>query len=165
MTREEHWAGLQGGYRIPYDPRPALARLAAGDSAAAWDALWENLYHQGDVGEASYAAVPELVRIETERGAADWNGYALAVAVEQARGAGHNPPVPGWLRADYDRAWTQLTELALQAFPAASEPELVQSLFATLAIGKGWNSLARFATLAEDERQELLDRFDGTASA
>lgn len=54
---------MEGGYRLPYDPRPALDRLATVDVAAAWAELWQELYHQGDVGEASYAAVPELVRL------------------------------------------------------------------------------------------------------
>jgi hypothetical protein len=28
------------------------------DSSKAWDELWNELHHQRDVGEASYAAVP-----------------------------------------------------------------------------------------------------------
>jgi len=45
---------------IPYDPQPALDRVAS-DRSAALDELWENLYHQGDVDSASYSAVPWLV--------------------------------------------------------------------------------------------------------
>lgn len=40
---------LMGGYRVPYDPKPALERLAS-DRCAALDGLWEKLYHQGNVG-------------------------------------------------------------------------------------------------------------------
>jgi hypothetical protein len=47
------------------------------DAAAAWQELWEELHHQGDVGDASYAAVPELVRIHRSESAVDWNPYAL----------------------------------------------------------------------------------------
>lgn len=61
---DERWPGLRGGYRIPYDPRSALCSLEQGkDVEAAWQELSTELYHQGDVGEASYAAVPHLVRI------------------------------------------------------------------------------------------------------
>jgi hypothetical protein len=37
---------LQGGYRVPFDPRPAIAALAfdPGDREA-WDSLWEELHH------------------------------------------------------------------------------------------------------------------------
>lgn len=52
--RDPRWAGLCGGYRIPYDPGDALTAIRTGGGAdAAWQELWENLYHQGDVGEAS----------------------------------------------------------------------------------------------------------------
>jgi hypothetical protein len=50
---------LLDGYRIPYDPRRALHALeAGGDVAAAWGELWNDLHHQGDIGEGSFAAVP-----------------------------------------------------------------------------------------------------------
>jgi hypothetical protein len=49
---DARWRGLKGGYKMPYDPRPALQRLAAGvERGAAWDELWQELFHQGDVGE------------------------------------------------------------------------------------------------------------------
>jgi len=49
--------------------RAGLQRLAAGmDRDAAWAELWQGLHHQGDVCEASYAAVPHLVRIQPDRG-------------------------------------------------------------------------------------------------
>ena len=44
---------LIGGYRIPYDPSPALERLSI-DRDSAMEELWQNLYHQGDVDTASY---------------------------------------------------------------------------------------------------------------
>ncbi len=50
-----------GGYGVPYDPEPALKRLSSSHEEAISE-LWENLYHQGDVGLASYAAVPALVQ-------------------------------------------------------------------------------------------------------
>ena len=70
---DERWDGLKGGYRVPYDPRPALRKLyAQEDVGAAWEDLWQGLYHQGDVGEASYAAVPHLVRIRELMGPSGW---------------------------------------------------------------------------------------------
>jgi len=61
---DARWSMLAGGYRIPYDPRPALSKLAANFAdKSAWDELWNELHHQGNVGEASYAAVTALVDI------------------------------------------------------------------------------------------------------
>jgi hypothetical protein len=153
---DPRWIGLRGAYRTPYDPRPALARLAGADSAAAWDELWEELFHQNDVGEASYAALPELVRMHRSRGGGDWNTYAYAAAVEEARRSGRNPELPEWLQADYEAAWEELEAAALADFPTARTPELVQGLIAVLAHARGWLSLARLAMLTEDEREEIL---------
>ena len=56
---DPRWDSLQGGYRVPYDPRKALSALERGkETESAWQELCTELYHQGDVGEASYAAVP-----------------------------------------------------------------------------------------------------------
>jgi hypothetical protein len=106
------WEELEGGYRHAYDVRPALARLSAGDPRA-WEELWEELHHQGDVGEASYAAVPGLVSICSDHRPADWNLYALSATIEQARHTGDNPPLPAWLAEDYALAWKRLEVLAL----------------------------------------------------
>jgi hypothetical protein len=86
---DEYWKHLVGGYKIPFDPRPSLRKLEnQQDTATAWEELWEELHHQGAVGEASYAAVPELVRIHRSGGAPDWNLYAMVAIIELARTAG-----------------------------------------------------------------------------
>ena len=154
---DAQWAGLHGGYRVPYDPRPALARLKRGDTLA-WDELWQELHHQGDVGDASYAAVPELVRIQAARGGADWNTFALAATIEEARRSGRNPKLPGWLVEDHKAAWDRLGAMALAAFPSASGDELISSILAVLAWSKDKASLGCMAMLTEDERQEMLDQ-------
>lgn len=71
---DNRWADLRGGYRIPFDPRPFLKMLeTVQDTSGAWHELWEGLHHQGNVGEASYAAVPHLVRIYGRSPRPDWN--------------------------------------------------------------------------------------------
>ena len=40
-----------GGYGIQYDPMPALKKLNSSHDEAISE-LWENLYHQGDIGLA-----------------------------------------------------------------------------------------------------------------
>jgi hypothetical protein len=85
---------LKGGYGIPYDPRPALEKLSSSRDEAIAE-LWENLYHQGDVGPASYATVPALVRV---------GELSLVAAIEVARHSESNPDVPDSLVAEYDKA-------------------------------------------------------------
>jgi len=154
---DERWSKLCGGYRTPYDPRNAIGRLAAGNITAAWDELWQGLHHQGDVGEASYAAVPELVRVHEARRASDWNTYAIAATIEEARQNERNPAVPDWLLPDYEAAWRNLQVLALAEFPDATSDELIHSIMAVLALAKGRITLGRMAMLTEDERAEMLD--------
>lgn len=152
---DSRWSELKGGYRVPYDPRGALRRLAKGEDVTAWKELWEELHHQGDVGEASYAALPEIVRLHRQRGAADWNTYALAATIEIARRHRRNPPIPAWLQREYRAAWTELESLALKEFPTASRSELVDGIIAVLALTKDRLSLAGLVMLTEDERQEI----------
>jgi hypothetical protein len=154
---DHRWSGLDGGYKVTYDPRDALSRLARGDAAPAWKELWSELHHQGDLGLASFAALPELVRIHEARGVADWNTYALAATIEEARDNPNNPKLPGWLRMNYEQAWRDLERLALADFPAAADDNLIHSLIAVLALSKGRRTLGRMAMLTEDERQEMLD--------
>ncbi len=109
---DKRWENLEGGYRTRFDPRPLLSELEADKNAkAAWHDLWEELHHQGDVGVASYAAVPHLVRIYRKRGVLDWNTYAIVAVIELARNDGKNPEVPNWLAGDYFQAIRDLAEV------------------------------------------------------
>lgn len=59
---DARWRSYKGGYRVPYDASLALRRLLAeGPDDELWDELWSELHHQGDLDQASYAAVPWLV--------------------------------------------------------------------------------------------------------
>jgi hypothetical protein len=152
------WPYLLGGYRVPYDPRKALLALEQGETDAAWEELWSELHHQGDVGEASYAAVPHLVRIHSARGFADWNTYALVATIEDARHDGRNPELPPNLRDAYEDAWRKLVDLGLRELGAADDPALVSSIIAVIAIAKGQLALGRLAvTFTEDERKEIIE--------
>src|SRR5688572_3545641 len=126
---DQRWETLKAGYRIPLDLRPILRRLESGvDVSSTWHEIWEELYHQGDVDEGSFAAIPHLVRIHRERGIVDWNTYSIAAAVELARGTGRNPNVPSWMRESYDDALRELGRMALEELPRTREPEAVRSI-------------------------------------
>lgn len=129
------WATLQGGYRLPYDATPALRELEAGEDS--WHELWEELHHQGDVGEASYAAVPQLVRIAAAANERTEDVYALCALIELERHRKHNPPLPDWLRDSYHSAWSQLAQLAARELQATPDTSMLNALFAVLAMSKG----------------------------
>jgi len=153
---DERWHGLTGGYRIPFDPRPSLLRLEVGtDVDGTWHELWEELHHQGDVGEASYAAVPHLVRIHGQRGFVDWNTYGIVATIELARGQGKNPALPKWLEEDYFDAIQELAKLGSVEVLRAEGQVAVRAILSILAIAKGARTHGRF--LVDYSEDELLD--------
>ena len=148
---------MSGGYKTPFDPRPLLKRLEIeSDKSTVWEELWNELHHQGDVGEASFAAVPYLVRAYRQRGVIDWNTFAIVSVIELARKEGKNPDVPGWLEEDYFRAIRELAELAATDVLRAKGPDEVRCMLSILALEKGLRSHAKFLLdYSEDEMSDL----------
>jgi hypothetical protein len=95
---DRNWGLLEGGYRIPYDASKLLRKLKdavnAKERQEIFDELWENLHHQGDVGTASYLAVPHLIDICIESKSLDLNFIGLCVTIENCRLNGENPELP-----------------------------------------------------------------------
>jgi hypothetical protein len=154
---DPRWSELKAGYRTTIDLRPLLSNLESSvDSDSAWAELWQELYHQGDVGEGSFAAVPHLVRIHRQRATADWNTYALVATIDLARGTRQNPDVPDWTRTAYDRALTDLAGIGLAELPKCSDRESVRSILALLALAHGARTYGRLLLeFSEDEVLEL----------
>jgi hypothetical protein len=156
------WRELKGGYKVFYDPTPALKKLERGiDTAGMWNELWGELHHQGDVGEASYAAVPHLVRIHQATRSLDWNLYALASIIEIERHRKTNPPLPDWLAKSYHEAWAALLGLAIDDLKRANDNTSIQALLGAIAIGKGMLKLgAVISNFTDDELLEILEQYD-----
>ncbi|QND52334.1 hypothetical protein HB779_10730 [Phyllobacterium sp. 628] len=155
---DERWFTLRSGYRDLYNPADALQALEQGDFSLAWEELWENLLHHNDVDTAAYASVPEIVRIAWQLKLADWNAFALIAVIEEARlNNDRNPPIPEWLMDSYERAWIDMATLALQIYPKAEDPFLVNALLSVLAFAKGKRAIGTFAIgLTEEQQDEML---------
>jgi hypothetical protein len=138
------------------DPRPLVEKLNRGDREEAWGGLWNELHHQGDVGEASYAAVPLLVQSHRKRGGPDWNVYALVSTIELARTEPQNPAIPEWLADDYFRAIQELASLGIQEIASAEDRESVRAILSIIALAKGIRLHAKFLlSYEEDELREI----------
>ncbi len=146
-----------GGYKVPFDPRPALLKLEnQQDTVTAWKELWEELHHQGDVGDASYAAVPELVRIHRTVSAADWNLYAMVAIIELSRTESQNPEVPDWLHADYHLSIQELGQMGTKAILSAEDSETKRAILSVIAIAKGLRTHGKFlVSYSEDELLQM----------
>jgi hypothetical protein len=107
------------------------------------------------VGEASYAAVPHLVRIYRKRGVIDWNTYAIVAVIELARDDGKNPEVPKWLEEDYLRAIRDLAEVGAVEVLQTTNPEEIRAILSILAISAGARTHAKF--LISYSADELLE--------
>ena len=146
---DQRWRSLKGGYRLPFDASVPLKRLEAGEDV--WEELWDNLHHQGDVDEASYATVPHLVRIAALDSTRDWNVYALIAVTEIERHRTSTPPLPSWLQTDYAQAWRDIAHLALRDLEADLDSSTTRSALSVIA-------------LAQKERKlgALLSHFDSS---
>lgn len=153
---DKKWRELHGGYRVPYDVSVALRSMREGIDV--WDELWNELHHQGDVDMASYAAVPQLVGIVSKGIGRDWNFYGLLATIEVARHREGNPPVPDWLKADYDGAWAQAAALALADIGSKIDSPTTRAILSVLALARGELKLgAMLSGLDESEIDEWLD--------
>ena len=150
------WSNMTGGNKTPLDPRPLLKRLVTdSDTTEVWQEPWDELHHQGDVGDASFAAVPFRVRSYQERGVIDWNNYAIVAIIELARKEGTNPNVPRWIADDYFQAIRKLAEIGTTEVLQAETTEEVRAILSIIAIEKGLRTHRRF--LVNYPEDELLD--------
>ena len=153
---DERWNHLTGGYKTPFDPRSRLRKIEnQQDTVATWRELWEELHHQGDVGDASYAAVPELVRIHRTESAADWNLYAMVAIIELARTESKNPEVPDWMREDYFGSIQELARMGTRDVLAADDPDTKRAILSVIAIAAGLRTHGKF--LVEYSEDELVE--------
>jgi len=153
---DARWSNMTGGYKTPFDPRPLLKRLEIDSNTTdVWRELWNELHHQGDIGEASIAAVPFLVRSYQERGVIDWNTYAIVAIIDLARKEGKNPDVPQWIADDYFQALRKLAEIGTKEVLLAETAEDVRAILSVIAIEKGLRIHGRF--LVNYSEEELID--------
>jgi hypothetical protein len=150
---DPNWKTLEGGYRVPYDASVPLRALAEGDDGV-FPALWENLYHQGDVGDASYAAVPALARIFETR-ARTWDFYALVNIIEISRHK-ENPPLPAWLEPDYRASLDALLTMALADVRRSEDDATLQEVLASIAVARGNPKLAEFISFTDQSEIDLF---------
>jgi hypothetical protein len=156
---DPRWNELLGGYQVPYDPSDALRRLENGEDV--WHELWEELHHQGDVGEASYATVPHLVRIAKLLPRRDWNFYGLVSTIEIERHRKSNPPIPSWLAPAYTDAMRGVLELAVNDLPIVDNRDTVRSIVGAIALAKGELELGALISLSDDsEIDEVLNQYN-----
>jgi hypothetical protein len=157
---DKSWGLLDGGYRIPYDASKPLRQLR--DAAnpkqrqEAFRELWANLHHQGDVGTASYLALPHLINISIDTQSLDWNFIGLCVTIENCRINGANPELPKQHDEIYFGSLSKFERYLLDNLKNISDRtgfRLALSLLATV------NGQPRLGKAIENLDEDVLDEF------
>nr|WP_294950221.1 hypothetical protein [uncultured Mucilaginibacter sp.] len=162
---DPRWAELEGGYRgVTDDVSKALKRLevanTANETQEIYQGLWDELHHQGDVGIASYYAVPHMVRIAKMTGFIDWNVLGLVSLIEIQRHK-NNPVIPPALYPNYQNALSELSGLAISVLSENWDLSTTTVALAAIAIAKGQIKLANAIQNfdSEDEIDEFLGKY------
>jgi hypothetical protein len=162
---DPRWQKLSHAYGSAANIPELLRELAratsptAGYNSEPWFTLWSSLCHQGDVYDASYAAVPYIVEIAVNTNEpVDFSFFQLPAAIEIARGSGKGPPVPVDLAEAYEVALSGLAEcVALHRHEDWDQPTLLSAMSA-LAAAKGHHRVAEaIMNLDDDLISKLID--------
>ena len=146
---------MYGGYKVPYDPRVAITELEnKPNSSSAWNELFENLHHQGDLGEASIASIPLLVGALQDK-PRTWRFYCLVAIIEGERHRKSNPLVPSWLSSSYTESIHKAKELALLDLKLSTDSEMSRCALAVVAMALGLVALGK--VIAHSDENELVE--------
>jgi hypothetical protein len=156
---DPRWKALTSGYRLAYDPRSAIEALATpARRDSVWNELWRELHHQGDVGDASYVAIPLLTEVRSKDPDLGWQFYALCATIEIERWRKRNPPLPSWLAEDYEAAWRAILAFALSDLQVSTDRLMIQSALTAVAVARHEIKLgAMLAFLDESEIDEWVE--------
>jgi|SRR5436190_2142064 hypothetical protein len=158
------WATLNGGYKIPYNASRPLKKLRDAirqeDLEVIFTELWDNLHHQGDVGIASYLAVPQLVSICIIKKSLDWNFIGLCSLIENCRLDGRNPELPPEYQDAYFQSLNEFERYLLLNFKSITDQRALRLTLALLATVNGQPGLGRaIEILDEGSLPEFLQQF------
>lgn len=155
------WQELEGGHKAPFDASVPLRKLEQSNDPKTfkkiWEELWNQLHHQGDVGLASYLAVPQLVRVGKSKGLFDWNLLGICCVIEQQRHLGDNPTLPTEFQDYYNKGLGDLKQLALDYLGRDLDDTTYLIVLSTLATCSGRIKIGK--AILELEDKDILDEF------
>ena len=160
---DPRWAIYHGGYRCPYDVVPLIRELQGnGTSDQFWELVWDELHHQGDVGEASYALVPYLVEYQSRQRELDDRVFHYCVVVDLAQPEKKNPAIPPELEFSYVKALRKLPVIGAELLRQGCPEEVVMGVAAATALAVGHRVLARaYIDFGRRDALEYLRNLNG----
>ncbi len=141
---DPRWRSLQGGYGVLYDASAALRRLLdEGPSEELWEELTNELHHQGDVGQASYAALPWLVEYLRGSYRLDGDALTLIALIDLERTEHCNPKVREDLAEAYFAAIRSLPALLGSHPDQQWDEEVLRAAVTCIALARCRGRFAR----------------------
>ncbi len=149
---DSRWLTLDGAYRAPFDASSSLSGFATGtvSNEQFWYMVWNDLFHQDDVGVASYAAVPQIIRIYEQRGGFDYNLFTFAAGVERVRHFDDNPDLPPWLEAEYQAGLQAIIRYGIRHLADDWDAATLKSFLMLVAVYKGNHALCDLLDCVDD---------------
>ena len=160
----DRWATLSHAYGAAHDIPDLLRQLDDAPPGEDWQAepyftLWSALYHQDDIYDASYAAVPHLVaQCQVAPMKTQWTVAHLATRIELARQRRWGPEIPNDLQAAYRDAIQRLPHACLDMLSAQNEKNLISISAAAVALLHGEVDLAE--AYEELQREQAKDAIE-----
>ena len=146
---EPAWSKLTHAYGNASDIPRLLRQLAQNpgpkceNDSEPWFTLWSSLCHQGDVYQASFAAIPHIVAIaQSSLCLLNFGFFQLPAAVEIARKNGRGPEVSRELSGAYFEAISQLGNEAAKRIGESWDQSMLLSALSSIAISKGDHRVA-----------------------
>lgn len=156
------WKELTSGYKILYDVSPVLKRLEMTNDPSTedeiWKELWEELHHQGDIGTASYLAIPHLIRIAKTKERVDFNIFGLFSTIEIQRHVDGNPEIPSEFRTEYLDSLKEIVDLVQIIKNDNWDNTLTSCVLSAIAVSKGQIKLGKILLDLEDP--DMIDSLE-----
>ena len=159
---DKRWTELNHAYGVAVETPKLIKQLhndpspQAGHKEEPWFSLWSSLCHQGDVYEASYAALPHLVDISCNVGGPiDPSFFLLPAFIEIARKNGRGPMIPADINEAYHLAIGRLYESVVLHRNDEWYQDMLIAALGAQAVSKGHHRVAEAILNMDDD---LIDR-------
>jgi hypothetical protein len=155
------WETMHGAYKSPYNPIHIIKILEEDIfSIEAWDLIWENLHHQGDIGEASYAIIPLLVELHKKEKSTDWQLYSYTALIIQESHRKTNPKIPEWLEVYFSKSLSDLFAMAISDLKEFKDEIWVRAIVGFILMYKDFIKYgAIISSLDKSEIDEFVEKY------
>ena len=151
---------LIGGYKIEYDVVAVVSKLKRDNNADLWDELWENLYHQGDIGTASLYYVVLISDVIEKYNITDFNPISMVVAIELARKKNGFEKLPSWIEVGYQKSIKDISFNVSKNLVNSNDKDYAKCGLALLAINNGLYKLgALIYEISSGDEGMLLEKY------